>query len=137
MASKDSNDDDLKDKPDNSEDSFGLPDIEYKPLEPTSDTQVREEVTSSESSGYSETRTEKISNESSYDSDTLDEPKSKAPIILGIVMILMGGVWLLVFGGPLVGLVVAFGRWRGTPLYEFAIPAVGLVAGRGRRIMVN
>ena len=89
MASKDSNEDDLKDKPDNSEDSFGLPDIEYKPLEPTSNTQVREEVTSSEPSGYSETRTEKISNESSYDSDTQDEPKSKAPIILGIVIVLV------------------------------------------------
>ena len=95
MASKDSNDDALKDKPDNSEDNFGLPDIEYKPLDPTSDSsKAREQVASAETSGYSdssstvETRSNREGN-SSYDPMAMDEPKSKAPIILGIVIVLV------------------------------------------------
>ncbi len=98
MASKDSNDDELKNKPDNSEDNFGLPDIEYKPLEPTSEPgQNREEVAASTPSpGYSyssstaETRSDTGSgNDSSYDPTMTDEPKSKAPVILGIVIVLV------------------------------------------------
>lgn len=95
MASKDSNDDELKDKPDGAEDNFGLPDIEYKPLDPTRET--REEVAASTpstgnsySSSTTETRSETgFSNDSSYDPTMGDEPKSKAPVILGIVIVLV------------------------------------------------
>ena len=92
MASKDSNDDELKDKPDNSEDNFGLPDIEFKPLNTPAESKVREEATSSaQTGGYSYGASERASNESSASdsSYSVDEPKSKAPIILGIVIILV------------------------------------------------
>ena len=85
MAIKDSNEDDLKNKQDSSEENFGLPDIEYKPLdqsEPTS--HVKEEVTSS-----SESTTYKSSYDDSGESVDDEEPKSKAPFILGIVIVLV------------------------------------------------
>ncbi len=91
MASKDSNEDDLKDS---SEDNFGLPDIEYKPLDHTEETtRIKEEVTSSSSSGYSSTDSENTTYKSSYsetgDLEEVGEPKSKAPIIIGGVIILV------------------------------------------------
>ncbi len=86
MASKDSNEDDVKKDQDNSEDNFGLPDVEFKPLDqPGEAARPREEVTSA--SGYvSDTGS---SGDTSYDSTNLDEPKSKAPLILGIVIVLV------------------------------------------------
>ncbi len=92
MASKDSNEDELNDKKDQSEDNFGLPDLDYKPLDETADTAPKaEEVASSESpSGYT---AERSSNQGTYadSSETmeLEEPKSKAPIVLGIVIALV------------------------------------------------
>jgi hypothetical protein len=76
MASNDSKDDELKNKPENSEENFGLPDIEYKPLDqPGQPVQQREEPPT-ERSTYT------------YE-PAPDEPKSKAPIILGIVIVLV------------------------------------------------
>lgn len=95
MASKDSKGDELNDKPDNSDESFGLPEIEYKPLDqPTQSSKPPEEVVASESSsGYSYTSTESNTdqrppNDPGDDLD-MDEPKSKAPVILGIVIVLV------------------------------------------------
>ncbi len=87
MASKDSNEDEVKKDQDNSEDNFGLPDVEFKPLDQSGDAAraSREEVTSA--SGYvSDTGS---AGDSSYDAGNMDEPKSKAPIILGIVIVLV------------------------------------------------
>ncbi len=88
MAIKDSNEDELKNKQDSSEDNFGLPDIEYKPLdqqaEQTSASHVKEEVTSS-----SENTDYKSSYSDSADSSEDSEPKSKAPVIIGIVIVLV------------------------------------------------
>jgi hypothetical protein len=101
MASKDSNEDDLKSKQDSSEDNFGLPDIEYKPLDHTEETtHIKEEVTSSSSSGYSSAEGEDTTYKSSYSESgetTESEPKSKAPIIIGGVIFLV-----LLVGGYLV-----------------------------------
>lgn len=89
MASKDSNEDEINDKKDNSEDNFGLPDIEYKPLEESGGSSPKsEEVTSSSSSSsYSESSTQEKSYTDS--SSGMEEPKSKAPVILGVVIALV------------------------------------------------
>ena len=58
-----------------------------------------------------------------------------APVAAGVLVAtagLMTGLIVLVVVGPALGLVVAFGRWRGTPLYEFALPGARLAAQRGR-----
>jgi len=52
------------------------------------------------------------------------------PVGVGVLVAtvgLMAGLFVLVVVGPLVGAVVAFGRWRGAPLYEFAVPGLGLL----------
>jgi hypothetical protein len=57
------------------------------------------------------------------------------PVAVGVVVAtfgLMTGLWPMVVGGPAVGALVAFGRWRGAPLYEFAVPGLKLAAHRGR-----
>lgn len=77
MASKDSNEDDVNKKQDNSEDNFGLPDVEYKPLE-----------TSVEGTRAPEAN-ERSAGDDTYDSSETDEPKSKAPLIFGIVIVLV------------------------------------------------
>lgn len=101
MARKDSDEEKPDDKPENSEDNFGLPDIEYKPLDqPAESTPKAAEVTPSEpSSGYtsSESSFERSSSDASSDSFSTEGPKSKAPLILGIVIVLV-----LVIGGYLV-----------------------------------
>jgi ribosomal protein L9 len=81
MATKDSNEDESK--KDNSEDNFGLPDIEYKPLDQSGESApIKEEVTSSSESTYKSSYTDS--------SDPIDgEPKSKAPVIIGIVIVLV------------------------------------------------
>jgi len=76
MASNDSKDDELKNKPDSSEDNFGLPDIEYKPLDQPEQTSPKREEPPVERSTYT------------YE-PLADEPRSKAPIILGIVIVLV------------------------------------------------
>lgn len=84
MASKDSNEDESNNKKDNSEDNFGLPDVEYKPLDqPAEGARAQEEVASA---SYS---SDEGSSGDSYDSSSNEEPKSKAPIILGIVIVLV------------------------------------------------
>ncbi len=94
MASKDSNGDGTNEKPDNSEDNFGLPDIEYKPLDQPGETSAgHETVPSPEApSGYAYPSSRSgsgavSSNDNS--SDAYEEPKSKAPVILGVVIVLV------------------------------------------------
>jgi hypothetical protein len=89
MASKDSNEDEINDKKDNSEDNFGLPDIEYKPLDQAGESSPKsEEVASPSSTDYSSESGERSSYNDSPESSEL-EPKSKAPVILGIVIVLV------------------------------------------------
>ena len=84
MARKDSDDDKVNDQPDNSEDNFGLPDIEYKPLDENSGSKPAEGTSSGEPSATDQPA------ESSYaDSYMVDESKSKAPFILGAVIVLV------------------------------------------------
>ena len=57
------------------------------------------------------------------------------PVGVGVLVAtfgLMSGLFVLVVVGPVVGCVLAFGRWRGAPLYEFAWPGLGLLWHRGR-----
>ena len=57
------------------------------------------------------------------------------PVGVGVLVAtvgLMAGLFVLVVVGPVVGCVLAFGRWRGAPLYEFAWPGLGLLWHRGR-----
>ena len=57
------------------------------------------------------------------------------PVGVGILVAtagLMTGLLPLVVIGPVAGLLAAFGRWRGAPLYEFALPGLKLAARRGR-----
>ncbi len=90
MASKDSNGDNVNDKPDSSEDNFGLPDIEYKPLDQPAEPAPAQETTSTEGYTYSSTESEAPKSSSESYSDSMEEePKSKAPIILGVVIILV------------------------------------------------
>jgi len=92
MASKDSNDDEVNDKPDNAEDNFGLPDIEYKPLDQGGESnKTQEEVTSGSSGGnaYASADSDSDKSSDSYDAMTMEESKSKAPVILGIVIVLV------------------------------------------------
>jgi len=94
MAIKDSNEDDLK-KDNNTEDNFGLPDIDYKPLDQKGETtRTKEEVTSTPTSTYtsSENTTYKSSFDESAADEYDDEPSSKAPVILSIVFVLVLGV---------------------------------------------
>jgi hypothetical protein len=76
MASNDSKDDELKNKPDNSEENFGLPDIEYKPLDQPGQSSQQRDEPPVERSTYS------------YE-PLAEEPKSKGPIVLGIVIVLV------------------------------------------------
>lgn len=58
-----------------------------------------------------------------------------APVAVGVLVAtagLMSGLVAFVVAGPAVGLVAAFGRWRGAPLYEFAWPGARVAARRGR-----
>lgn len=90
MARKDSDEDKPEDKPENSEDNFGLPDIEYKPLDkPAGTTPAREDVAPSEPSSPYSASGQKPSSDTGLDSFVVDEPKSKAPVILGIVIVLV------------------------------------------------
>lgn len=94
MASKDSNGDGVNEKSENSEDNFGLPDINYKPLDqPSEPSATPEAIAHSEpASGYAYSTAEPGSTASSSDdtsSESYEEPKSKAPIILGIVIVLV------------------------------------------------
>jgi hypothetical protein len=82
MASKDED----SNKQDNSED-FGLPNIEYKPLDQPGENAPREEATS-EASYSAEGKSDRSS---SYDPSAYvqDEPSSKAPVVLVVVIALV------------------------------------------------
>ncbi len=81
MASKD----DDSNKQDNSED-FGLPNIEYKPLDQPGESAQREEVTSDSSTASDNSSSRSTSYDSGY---VQEESGSKAPVILGIVIALV------------------------------------------------
>lgn len=85
MARKDSDDDTPKDQPDNSEENFGLPDIEFKPLDEAGAKKPDEQNASVSASSGSEDG----GGSNTYDSFVVDDSKSKAPIILGIVIVLV------------------------------------------------
>ncbi|HRI80755.1 MAG TPA: hypothetical protein PLR06_14590 [Cyclobacteriaceae bacterium] len=87
MATKDTNEDDVNDKKDSSEDNFGLPDVEYKPLDQPAVEQVA--ATESRATEYGAVETGNGGESSSYSESMGEETKSKAPIILGIVIILV------------------------------------------------
>lgn len=63
--------------------------------------------------------------------------RQSIPVVAGCVWLtlaLMVGAPMVGMLGPLVGLVVSFGRWRRVPLYEVAVPGARLaIAGRGDR----
>lgn len=89
MASKDSTGDELNNKQDSSEDNFGLPDIEYKPLDQPSETAApaQEEAPVREAL-YTEAET-RVPESTPSGTYTVEEPKSKAPVILAIVIALV------------------------------------------------
>jgi hypothetical protein len=86
MAIKDDEDQVNKDKTDGSDENFGLPDLEYKPLEEQSSKAI--EPTSQDQPGADPAPEAQASSES-FDSYAVDEAKSKAPMILTIVIVLV------------------------------------------------
>lgn len=86
MANKD-DEDQPNEKTNGSDENFGLPDLEMKPLEETSGQaeggSVQEEPTRSADSGSGSTPAE------TFDAYAVDEAKSKAPLILTIVIVLV------------------------------------------------
>ncbi len=61
--------------------------------------------------------------------------RQAAPLVIGVLWLtlwLMAKIPLIGLAGPLVGAVVAFGRWKRAPLFEVAMPGLGLVAARAR-----
>lgn len=82
MATKDDEDQVNEDKANNSDENFGLPDLEFKPLAeqaPKQEEPVSQEQPAEEASTPTET----------YDAYAVDEAKSKAPVILTIVIVLV------------------------------------------------
>jgi hypothetical protein len=78
------------------DDSFGLPDVEYKPLEqqdpePIPQAETRESTTSTTTtSSYEERREPVTEHRSTYSSTYMEEEnKSKAPVIIGVVVALV------------------------------------------------
>ncbi|MBS1542595.1 MAG: SPOR domain-containing protein [Bacteroidetes bacterium] len=89
----DQQDEDQPKKDDNSEDNFGLPDLDYKPLEekkeysePAPEQSATEPVTMQETSGVAE---ETKTSGYSYNPNQEEETKSGAPVILGLVIVLV------------------------------------------------
>ena len=61
--------------------------------------------------------------------------RQAAPLVAGMLwLILMLSIGLPALGivGPVLGAVIAFGRWKHAPLYEVAVPGVRLLAARWR-----
>jgi len=87
MANQDDDDSTKENQPNDSDENFGLPNLEYKPLEEQA---PKEEspapVTDESAEPESTTPTE------SFDSYAVDESKSKAPLIITIVIILVVAV---------------------------------------------
>ncbi len=91
MARKDSDDDQVNgDKSDGSEENFGLPDLEFKPLEETAANKGEEQSSREESFVTSSTGgQETVPPADTFDSYAVDDAKSKAPVILTIVIVLV------------------------------------------------
>lgn len=85
MATKDDNDQVNDDKTNSSDENFGLPDLEFKPLEEPAP-KPEEPVSQEQPAETASTPTE------SFDSYAVDEAKSKAPLILTIVIVLVVAV---------------------------------------------
>lgn len=81
MANKDDEDQVNEDKANNSDENFGLPDLELKPLEEQAPRP--EEPVAQQPAEETATPTE------SFDAYAVDEAKSKAPLILTIVIVLV------------------------------------------------
>ncbi|HQQ83351.1 MAG TPA: cell envelope integrity protein TolA, partial [Cyclobacteriaceae bacterium] len=92
MASKDSNEGGTNDPVDNSSDNFGLPDLDYKPLDqPTTEapeTHTPESVAAPEPTPSHSYETESRSTDMGG-MDGLEEPKSKSPAILIVAVVLV------------------------------------------------
>lgn len=88
MAKRKKPEDRPEDNPENgneSEDSFGLPDIEYKPLDEAKD-EVKEDVSSASIEEEPEAPQEEPQEEERYVYTPPEEEKSKAPLIIGLVI---------------------------------------------------
>lgn len=85
MATKDDEDQVNEDKANNSDENFGLPDLEFKPLEEQAPKQ-EEPVSQEQPAEAASTPTE------TFDAYAVDEAKSKAPVILTIVIVLVVAV---------------------------------------------
>jgi hypothetical protein len=86
MAKRKDKDESANDQNNNSEDNFGLPDLEYKPLETETTGQPEAESVS-----------EKETVRESYTYTPQEEPKSNAPIIIAVVigLVLLVGAFLI------------------------------------------
>jgi SPOR domain len=86
MAKRKDKDESANDQNNNSEDNFGLPDLEYKPLETETTSQPEAESVS-----------EKETVRESYTYTPQEEPKSNAPIIIAVVigLVLLVGAFLI------------------------------------------
>jgi hypothetical protein len=82
MANKDDEDQVNEDKTNNSDENFGLPDLEFKPLEEQA---PKPEEPGAPDQPVAETTTPT----ESFDAYAVDEAKSKAPLILTIVIVLV------------------------------------------------
>jgi hypothetical protein len=57
------------------------------------------------------------------------------PVALGVAVAtvaVMAGLMVVAVIAPVLGLLAAFGRWRGAPLFEVAVPGMRLALGGGR-----
>lgn len=83
---------DDEEKPDSTgDDSFGLPDIEYKPLEQQQSqaAQETEPVAQETRESSWQSQSSKVQNDPPAYKPSYDEPKSKAPLIIGIIIFLV------------------------------------------------
>ncbi len=86
MARKESDDDQVNEEKSNgSEDNFGLPEVEFKPLQETVENKVLQE----ESGGDAPTGQDPMPPADTYDAYAVDDAKSKAPVILTVVIVLV------------------------------------------------
>lgn len=87
MASKEDDDQIKDDKADGSDENFGLPDLEYKPLDQpstsTGSSSSMEHASEPEPEPVSSTPTD------SFDAYAVDEAKSRAPLIITVVIVLV------------------------------------------------
>lgn len=85
----DQQEEDQPKKQDNAEDNFGLPDMEYKPLDEKQETSQVAEEPAPAASVTEPSSPETSTPASSYEPSMEEESRSKAPVILGIVIVLV------------------------------------------------